>query len=189
MWNNCDIPAKLFFKIIETNNLELLGKGSQKEREKAFENIFDEYYQLEQDSGMKQLLEKKQMIALLKLKITYIDNLVQIILNSYLTTDQRLRLIDKLIAIEVKFDKKKPIKEECKRIQTIVLGGLKTRLKFEEQALSELSKGKRIKYEEALTSIEDIKGRVLNEDMSLRKFIAEKKSAQEKVNKKSNGER
>lgn len=138
MYNDCSIPARLFYEIILKNDVSLLG-GEKEDQQEAFDNIFDEYYELKEDFEMQDLMKRKSLISELKLKIQFIKTVMDVILNTPLTDLQRDRLINSLGETGIKFDKEKSIIDECNRINHSVLGGLENRLTLEELSVKKES--------------------------------------------------
>lgn len=193
-WNDAEIPAKVFFEVMLEGKLELLGNAPEEKLEAVFDKIFDEYITLDGNEKVLNWYKKRETVSRLASKIELIELLLYRILFIELTTKERLELIDKLNSIEdkpatdyspatylVKFSKDKPILDEVKRVQDVVLGSLKTRINIE--IASEKKQGENIKYvfENDLVDIENVLGRTIDDDVTLKKFISLKHSANKKV--------
>lgn len=134
MYKDCDIPAKLFFKVINTSDCSLLGEGTPEEQEQAFNDIFDEYFKLTNNKSLLAVYTKQQKIERLKAIISVITSILHAIIYVKETDDERQEQIDLLNSIQgvrINFDIKKPILDEIERVQKRVIGSLKNQLNIE----------------------------------------------------------
>lgn len=185
LWRDCNIPAMLFFDILNTRDYSKLGTAPIEEMERVFEGIFDEYVVLDGNEKVIQWYKKQCKIAFLNYQIEYIETALYTICYAPLTRDQRIKVIDSLNAIEtpkVKFDKDKPILDEVQRVQRMVLGSIKNRLNLEKSTEKKVEEQAKYSYRKDLATVENILGHNLPEDMSLEMFLFRKKSAIEKSN-------
>lgn len=185
MWTTCDIPAKLFFEALNEQDFTLLGEGTPEEQEKAFDSIFDEYVTLDNNEKVLSWYKKRSKIALINLQIQIISTTIYSICYVPLTNTEREALIDVLNNIEgvkVGFNKEKPLLEEVARIQTQVIGALKNRLNIEMSTEKRQEKANKFCFEQDLVSVQNVLGYNLNDDLSLRKYVFLKKSAENKAN-------
>lgn len=185
LWKDGNIPASIFFEILNTGNLSLLGNAPDDELEKVFDGIFDEYVQIDNNEKIIIWYQKKHKKSLLQSKISAAESILYSITYMPLKRDERIELIDLLNSIDglrAKFDNDKPIIEEIHRIHTVVLGGLRNELRFLEATERQQEKTTTYYFEKDLVNIQNVLGYNLPDTMSLRKFILLKKSAQEKIN-------
>lgn len=185
LWHDCNIPAKLFFDILNTRDYTKLGTAPIEELEKAFEKIFDEYVVLDGNEKVIQWYKKQCKISFLNYQIWVIETALYTICYAPLTKEQRIRVIDNLNAMQtpkVKFDKDKPILDEVQRIQRSVLGSIRNRLNLELSNEKKVEEQAKYSYRKDLAAIENVLGHSLPEKMSLEMFLERKKSAVEKSN-------
>jgi hypothetical protein len=194
-WYNSDIPARIFFGIM-FNQIPLteLGNAEPNDLETTFDKIVDEFVELDDNSAIVQWYKKRCKIGRIAAIIELVEMILYHICTSNLTTEERLESIEELNRIEekpetkyskvkllVKFDINKPFWEEINRVQNVVLGQLRTELKF--LLLTEKKEGNNVKYsfEKELVSIENVLGRAIDDNVSLKKYIHLKKSAELKA--------
>lgn len=190
MYKDCDIPAKLFFKIINTGDYSLLGKGNNKQREKAFDDIMDEFYVLDNNQRIGNLYKKRVKIAMLQLKIQFITDLLIVLTRTPLKNNERSQIIDALNGIDgvkINFLKSNDInilQAEVLRVQRSVLGSLNNQLKIEESTEQKAVSEEKtvIKFEAELVRLSRVIGFQINPEITLREFVAYKASAIETVN-------
>jgi len=185
-WTNCDIPAKLFFDIMHTGDYSKLGTDTPVKLEAAFDAIFDEYNNLDSNPKITQWFDKQIKIKLLRAKINAIDTCLHHIAYSSLTRDERIEAINILNSIEgvkINFSLDKPLLDEILRVKNSVVGLLNNQLNIELS--TEKKQAENIKYEftEDLVAVENMLERQVDENVSLRKFVFLKKSAQERAEK------
>lgn len=185
MYKDCDIPAKLFFKVINTGDYSLLGKGNPEEQEQAFNDIFDEYYILDGNKRVEASFKKSNRIAVLSMNIGFIESMIHAIACVPMIVSERLELIKILNdtnLIKPQFNTDKPILEEINRVQLRVKA-MKNELNIILGSEKKTNDNVKYSFEKEVVSIENILGRGIdNNDLTLRKYIELKKSAVEKVN-------
>jgi len=187
IWDSAEIPAKLYFKIIETNDLSLLGGESDEQREKAWSKIVDEDFDISENSKIKQYLDRQCKTEYLRLNIQAIKDNMQVLLYTPTSESQKEELATILKELGVKIDIKKDIVEECHRVLKSDLGIMKNKLNM--LIASEPKKQESIKrtFESDLVAVENILMRPLPDNVSLIYFREAVKSAKQKseANKKS----
>jgi len=187
IWDSAEIPAKIYFKIIETNDLSLLGGESDEQREKAWSKIVDEDFEISENSKIKQYLDRQCKTEHLKLQIQAIKDNMQVLLYTTTSESQKEELATILKELGVKIDIKKDIVEECHRVLKSDLGIMKNKLN--RLIASEPKKQESIKrtFESDLVAVENILMRPLPDNVSLIYFREAVKSAKQKseANKKS----
>lgn len=185
MYKDCDIPAKLFFKVINTSDYTLLGEGTPEEQEQAFNDIFDEYYILDGNKQVEASFKKSNRLALLRMNKSFIDSILHAITFVPMTKEERIELIQTLNSTELikpPFNVDKPILDEIKRVQikSKAIGNL---IRYELSGEKKTDTNVKSSFEKEVVSIENILGRgIENNDLTLRKYVELKKSAIEKVN-------
>jgi len=187
IWDSAEIPAKIYFKIIETNDLSLLGGENDEQREKAWSKIVDEDFEISENSKIKQYLDRQCKTEYLRLNIQAIKDNMQVLLYTPTSESQKEELATILKELGVKIDIKKDIVEECHRVLKSDLGIMKNKLNM--LIASEPKKQESIKrtFESDLVAVENILMRPLPDNVSLIYFREAVKSAKQKseANKKS----
>lgn len=194
-WNDATIPARIFFEMMHSADYSVLG-STPEENAKAFMQIFDEYVDLDGNDRIVSLYRKKCRIVSLESRINAINMHLYAVLYTALNVDDRLKIIDSLNSIEsspgkslVKFNVDKPLTEEVSRVQQFVIGNINNELNIERLTEKKQSEAVKYSFESDLVAIEDALGRTIPDDITLKKYIAYKKSAQEKAKQRklSNG--
>lgn len=193
-WTDGEIPAKIFFDILFNKCLDKVGTASVEELEKAFDKIFDEYVERSGNEQIQMWYKKQCEVAKTISIIEAIELILYRICYGELTVNERLELIDALNSIEerhetdyapakmvVKFDINKPFFEEVHRVQTVVLGRLRTKLRAEQANEKQQEEAVKYNFEGDLVAIENVMGRSLDDNVTLRKYLEYVKSANRKV--------
>lgn len=190
-YETCDIPAKLFFEIVDKADYSLLGFKTDADNQKAFDKIYDEYFELTQSPRAKKDFEMRLQISALHHKITVLDTTLNFIVNFPMTVQHRLEIIDLLAEIGVKIDKEKDLVEQVNAIKHRVVGSLNNKLKIQLSYFEKLQKknNTKITYEQMVANIEDVLGRNLDDLMTLRKFVAYQKQKDQKIDQQKNKNR
>lgn len=182
-YTDLDIPAKLFFKVIETNDYSLLGHSTEAENKQAFEQIFDEYHEITNSGRVKNDIELRKQIALINYKIEILEITLHILLNFPMKESQRLEIIENLKSIEVKIEPSENMVEQIERIAQTKLGSLKTKLNILIDRYEKQSNKKEVKntFEKLIVNIENVLNRSIDENISMRKYLALQESCNEKI--------
>lgn len=187
IWNDLEIPAKLYFKIIDTNDLSLLGGETTEEREQAWSKIVDEDYLVTKNTKIKSYLDRQCKIAVMELHIQAVRDHLYLLTSLSLTESNKKELAESLKELGVKIDVSKNIIDECHRVLKSDLGIMKNKLNM--LISSEPKKQEHIKrsFESDLVAVENVLMRPLPDNVSLIYFREATKSAKEKseANKKS----
>ena len=189
LWRNCEIPAKLFFEILETGKLAKLVKrktGSKprtKDLVKAWEAIFDEFFTLKDSQKMRLILKVKNKILRLSTRIELIERVLRsFALVKYPDQEQLARMVEKLRKFRVKINPDGDLYEELLKALRNDLPALKTALEVEKENLNNLTKGEKTTFEENCVALEGF-GWNIAEDVSLRRYLAYDKAAHIKAKK------
>ena len=192
-YNNCDIPAKLFYnEVIGNSNLSVLGKGNPEQLEKAFYGILDELCAIEDNKEMIAIYRKREKLVRLNLILTYIETVLHQLAYIKMPEDQRLARIEKLNSLSyprVKFDPKKPNLDEVERVGKSVVGMLKNQINSEQADVEKKGEKAKSTFEAEVLALAKITGIRLNDHDSLRYFAELKVIAKEqiKAQEKANG--
>lgn len=184
LYKDCNIPAKLFFKVLSTQDYTLLGEGTIEEQENDYYAIYDEFCTLSPNDELKRIYNKKAKIEGLYLKIAFIETILYNILYLKLTVSERLEFINELNNLEgvkVKFNPDLPILDEVQRVQTRIIGTLKTQIKAEEATEKKQRESTPYNFEQNLAQICITLGIYLKSDVTLYEYIAYRSAAMEKI--------
>ena len=192
-WQDGRIPAELFFEILSERDYQLLmikGRISPKKLEKAWDDIFDEFFLLRDDPKLRIMMRLQESIRKIKHKIEVVNNVLKVLMILDLPKEMLIQVCDSLKKIRIVIDPETSIPKQIKNIQEFRLAHLETELKIEKDKLKGMSKDQKTTYEEGLVSIENVLGRPTGENLTLRKYCALEKSSKakskqlDKLNKK-----
>lgn len=193
-YTDCQIPARLFFDVMHTEDYQLLGTVGKEDCEDAYDKIFDEYLQIMPNPRLISYVRRKSKVENIQLKITTIKSILAIIAFTSLTQAERDVIIDQLNSIEgvkIRMSKDpKIIVSEIERIHTSVLGELRNILNMElEQLPKDTAKAKYVFEKDIVNLRLALDGMHINDDINLYMFAELTKSATEISNqrKKQNG--
>lgn len=185
IWQDCNIPAKLFFKVINTGDYTLLGKGKSEVLEKSFYKILDEFCIIDDNKAIIEAYQKSAKAMVTRLQIALIKEYLYHLTFVKMSKDVQDMFIDKLNSISgvvVEFSKVKPLFEEINRVETKVIGRLINQMNIDE---ADSDKGKKKAesnfYDELVNIINVLDMSNVNEDLSLYLFISLKKQARAKI--------
>lgn len=187
-YETCDIPAKLFFEIVDKADYSLLGFKTDADNQKAFDKIYDEYFELTQSPRVKKDFEMRLQISALHHKITVLDTTLDFIVNFPMTVKHRLEIIDLLDEINIKIDKEKDLVKQVNAIKHRIVGSLNNKLKIQLSHFEKLQKKNDVKttFEKMIVGFENVLDRTIDDNISLRKFIAYEQSVKEKIAQQKN---
>lgn len=187
-WNNLDIPAKVFFKFIDTSDYKLLGSADKPLLEKAWDSIMDEYYLVSKNEKIKSFLDKQTKIKLLDLKIHKIRECIYALM--YVVpgecVEEKKTIQEALKKLDVKYDIEKNTVDECHRILKSNIGILKNQLNMLLSAMPAQKEKIHKVFEEDLSQIMRVLGFSIPVDLSMYLFLSHVNSAKEisEANKK-----
>lgn len=180
IWDSADIPAKLYFKILETDDFTLLGGNSEEERDLAWSKIVDEDFEITKNTKVKTYLDKRCKIEALKLHIQAIKDNMYVLIYLPLTQTLKDDLISNLSELGCKWEDDKDIIDNCHRIAKSNIAILSNQVKIIEDAVSKKGTNIKTSFEADLVSIENVLMRPISENVSLRYFREATKSAKAK---------
>ena len=197
-WEDLMIPASLFFYNLGKDDLSYLtisGKPTEEQLTKAYDAIYDAYFDKRASKKSRILLQTRNKIAVLILKIETVKTIIKFAVEYPLTDDLRDQLIKGLIKAGVRIKDKESTKDVIIKVTEQYLPSWDTELKIEKGNLKDEEEKEVISYEKSLETISDIKNRHYPDDMSLKRFLEAEKSAfdlnkkraQEQLKNKRNG--
>ena len=158
-YNSLDVPAKLFFDILDEFNLEKLvieGNPSKEDLESAWSNIFDEYFKEVDEYNLKIYLKINKNISLLNYKITAYQKHIFLLLNTRFSKEQEDLYYKELSKIKLRIKKGESKLQFCDRVLKTIIPSLQTQIELEKHNLEEITKGKKQSFQSKLRSIEKI---------------------------------
>jgi len=184
-----NIPAKLFFDILQNKDfklLELLENETEKELEETFVSIYDDYFVLSENHKSKEFLELRQNIAFLTYKIESIIQVLDFLMFNTTTKEIRKTLLEALIEIGINIDLENSFVEEVQNILQIELGIIQNDISLAKMDLENMTTETQesvFNFYEHLVSLESAHERNLDDEMVLAKFIIYEKLAIQKANR------
>ena len=184
-YNSIDtIKAKVFFKILETKNYQLLKpRPREKGLEQIFIGIYDEFFIRSDNDEAKQYLELTKQIAFLEAKIAYLKQALHFYYYNKTTKEMRLEFIEALsTGYDILIDIEAPFRDEVHRVLTVDVGIIENDLAFANAQYEEMtkkSKQKAFNYEKNIVAIENVLKRSVNDDITLAKYVELEKSAEQ----------
>ena len=181
-----NIPAKVFFEILESKNYQLLKpKPSEKLLEEVFISIYDEFFLKSDNPEANEYLKVTKEIASLTYKIAVLKQSLYFYYHNTTTEKMRLDFIEALKeGYDIIINTELPFIDEVHRILTIEIGIIENDLisaKTIFNSMTSKSKSKAFDYEEQVVNIENVIGRNINDGIKLDKYIAYEKQAKKIV--------
>jgi len=180
-----NIPAKLFFDILESKDFDLLEpEENEVGLEQVFSDIYNEYFIKSDNQQSKRFLELEQNIFFMNYKIQSILMVLDFLTLNKTTKEIRETLLKALIDIGVDIDLQNEFDEEVKNILNVSIGILQNDLSFLEIEIEEIKKmssKKDFDYYDTIVNMESILERNLPEDILLIKYISYEKICEKKV--------
>lgn len=174
------IPARLFFEIADSGNLELLVikyKHKKEVLKKAWSKIYDLYFEKRDDKRMSMVLDYKKRIVLLKYKIDIINNCLKALVIVELPKEQLTAICEALKKLKIHIDPSKKITQEVLNALELDVNNLNIELDALLLKVKNMTSDIKSDFESDLVSIENTLERSISEDISLAKFIALERSA------------
>ena len=170
-----NIPAKVFFKILETKDFQLLKpKPSEKDLDAVFLTIYDDYFKEMNDPMAIRFLTLSNQITALKTQREFLKySLSFVFIHKHLMTEKMVN--DLLTALEI--DDNGDIYDKIQYGLTFKIGEIDNDLVFLETEFNELTGGenKPFNFFKQLAGISSIHKMQLNQDIILAEFVAYQK--------------
>lgn len=174
-----NIPAKVFFEIMETKNYQLLKpKPKEKGLEELFLQIYDDYFLKSDNDEAKEYVRIIKEINFLEYKISSLKQVIAFYYFNRTTKEMREDFVKALkVGTGIEIDLTLDFAEEVKRVLTIEIGILNNDLQFVKQEYKDLlsqSKNKKFDYYERLAIMSNNlpNNSLLKENMLLDVYIA-----------------
>jgi hypothetical protein len=185
------IPARIFFEILKSNNLQLLKpKPSEQGLEEVFMSIYDEYFLKSENYQANEFLTLKNQIGFLNYKIAVIKSTLHFIFYNKTTKKMRLDIIKALkVGCDIEIDSEKPFIEEVKRVLEIEIGILQNELSIlniDYENIIKENKDKDFDYYDRIGVLSQVlpNNSLIKENMTLAVHIALEKLANKQNKKK-----
>jgi len=183
-YDNIDtIKAKVFFKILETKDYQLLKpKPREKGLEQIFIGIYDEFFLRSDNHEANEYLKLTKTIAELEYKIATLKQSLHFYFYNRTTEKMRLDYIEALkIGYDIIIDAQKPFIDEVQRVLSVEVGIIQNDLSVAKASFEQMTKKsqqKAVSYESRIVGIENVLKRSVDDDVTLAKYIELEKSAQ-----------
>jgi len=186
-YNSIDtIPAKVYFDIKESNNLQLLKpKPSEKDLDKIFESIDDKFFLRSKNPEAQRYLNLTVEIQYLNYKIATLKSSLHHYYYTETNLEMRKGFAQALLdGYDIVLNTEVPFGDEVHRILTIDVGILKNDLSFLENEYNDMikrSKGKDFNFFGSIVSLSTIlpNNSLLKEEMTLAVYVELSNKAQE----------
>jgi len=186
-YTNIDtIPAKTFFKILETKDYQLLKpKPKEKGLEQVFISIYDEFFIKSDNTEANEYLKLTKEIASLEYKIAYLKQALHFYFYNRTTEAMRMEFIEALkVGYDIVINIELPFIDEVKRVLSVEIGIIENDLslaKTNYEKMTKKSQQKAFDYELQVVNLENVIKRSINDDITLAKYIAYEKTAKKIV--------
>lgn len=184
-YNNYDnIPAKVFFDIVETKNFQLLKpKPKESDLDVIFMAIYDEWFLKSENEQAKDFLQLRNELAVLYNTMQSLNmTLEYLFLNKHkMTKEMYLELIQAMqIGYDLYFDTEKPFLEEMQRVLQFEVGSIKDDIAFKEAEINQLKEqatDKKFNYFALIDSLANgLAPRVINSNILLAELVEAEKT-------------
>ena len=184
-WHNCDIPAKLFFNILSTQNFNLLikdisendnvKKPSKGTLNRTWDKIYDEFYLLVDSRQLRLILETKKTVLEYILKIETVKTVLFALAKYQFNEKQLEEIVQQLKEHNIFIDLKGDLTEQVSNIIKYDIAGLETALQIELDNLENLQDGEKRTFEANCVIFEDY-GFKVSTDCTLKMYIEYEKA-------------
>jgi hypothetical protein len=187
-----NIPAKLFFDILNSKDYSLLQpKNEGEDLQSVFTLIYDDFFIKSDNPEAKRYLSLTTNIAFLEYKLATIKQVMGFAYFSQITEEMRVKLLNALeVGCGIYIDKDADFTDEVKRVMQVETGIIENDLTFEKLELDNMSKksiDKAFNFYDNIVSLSNIHERNIDESITLAMYIAIDKSAKQKIKKQNNG--
>lgn len=178
-----NIPAKVFFNILETKDFQKLKpKPREKELEKVFMSINDDYFIRSDNEQAKEYLRLKNIIIINHYKINLLKQNLAFYYYNPTSKEMRMEFLKALkIGYGITIDPELPFRDEVKRILDLEIGGMENEIALAEIEMNQIypvNNESKIDFYDRIVSMSNaLKGNVLvNDEMTLAVFVALEKN-------------
>ena len=186
-YRDLEIPAKLFFDIMDTGDVRLLiikGDPRDKLLDKAFENIFDKYYEKKNDGTLHLILKTRKRIVILYRKIGTIEGVLLSLSTFNFPEEDIKKLVEGLKKLKVFINLENNLNSEILKALQVSLAGMKTQLALEEHNLTELTKGKKQDFIDTIVMLEQVFEYQIDDKLTLGKYLSYQAAADRRTRKR-----
>jgi hypothetical protein len=187
-----NIPAKLFFDVLNTKDYSLLQPDNENEDlEAVFIAIYDDFFVKSDNPEAKRYLNLTTNIAFLEYKLATIKQVMEFAYFAHLTKEMRDKILKALeVGCGIYIDKDADFTEEVKRVMQVETGIIENDLTMEKLDLDSMVKNssqKAFDFYDNIVSLSNVHERNIDETITLAMYIALDKSAKQKIKKQNNG--
>lgn len=187
-----NIPAKLFFDVLESKDYSLLQADNKNENlEVVFTLIYDDFFVKSDNPEAKRYLNLTTNINFLQYKLETIKQVMEFAYYADLSEELRNKLLSSLeIGCGIYIDKDADFVEEVKRVMQVETGIIENDLTMEKLELENMVKTstkKAYDFYDNIVSLGNVHNRNIDETITLAMYIALDKSAKQIIKKQNNG--
>ena len=192
LWHNGEMPARLFFEILTSKDMNLLkiseGTAKKKDLKRNWSKIYDEYFVLKNDPKLALIVRTQVDIAKLVRSIELTRQTLYAICTIQFDNEQLATLAGRITEQGFYFDVENPL-DSVHRILQNEIPSIETSIEILKDNLKDLTEGVAATFEESCVACEGW-GYKIDENCSLRRYVAYEKAVKSKASKqKSNGKR
>lgn len=180
-----NIPAKLFFDILDSKDFKLLERSTRAEDlEQVFTAIYDDWFVKSENEKSKEYLTLRENIAFITFKIESVRQVIGFLFFNKTTKEMRTTLLEDLISIGINISLDNDFTEEVTNILQVELGCIENDLnmmKMEVETIQDSQNDSVFSFYEHLISLESAHERSLDDAMVLAKFLEYEKIAIKKA--------
>ena len=187
-----NIPAKLFFDVLNDKNYSLLQAESENEDlESIFTLIYDDFFVKSENPEAKRYLSITTNINFLHYKLETIRQVMEFVYYANLKDEFKEILLKSLeTGCGIYIDKEADFVEEVKRVMQVEIGIIENDLSMEKLELDAMVKNstqKAFDFYDNIVSLGNVHNRNIDETITLAMYIALDKSAKQIIKKQNNG--
>jgi hypothetical protein len=183
-----NIPAKLFFDILETKDFNLLEPIEGEDAEEVFVAIYDDYFVKSNNYRSNEFLRLRQEIDFMEHKIQSVVQVLDFLMFNETDLEIRNTLLQALKDIGIGIDLEGKFEDEIRNVLQVELGLIENELniaKFDLENLTKIKDNKQFDYFETIVNFETILERNLPDEILLIKFIYYEKMCDNKIKAQS----
>lgn len=188
LWYNGEIPARLFFEVLKTQDLSLLkrnkGKAKEVDLKRNWANIYDEYFELKDDPKLVLIIRTQTEIIQMIRQVEIVRQAVYAISSVQFDKDQMASVIKGITDMGFSFDPDNPL-DSVLQIIKYEIPSIETRIEIEKDNLKNLTQGAASTFEDTCVAYESW-GYKIDENCSLRRYIAYERAVKQKASKQRN---
>ena len=183
-----NIPAKVFFQILQSKDYQQLKpKPREKDLDKIFMSIYDEYFLRSENDQAKEFLRLQNVLLVNAYKISILKQSLAFYFYNQTTKEMRHEFIEALkTGFNIHVDETLPFIDEVRRLLDIELGILQNEIslaKIELETMKGGSQSKEFDFYDAIIGLSNVLtgNSLIKDDMTLAIYVALEKSARKQI--------